>query len=73
MATETISKELEELRNALSVLEPQFSIAKQGSARADRAVTQLQQLREEMVATVPLDLHNQVVRTCVVFQPFLYS
>jgi len=60
--TDTISKELEELRNALSMVELQLSIVKEYSTKAERAETQLQQLTEKMTATVPLDIYNQVVR-----------
>lgn len=62
METESNSKELEKLRSDLSILERQLSYAKEGSARADTAEAQLQQLTEKMAATVPLDVHDQVVR-----------
>ena len=60
--TDINSKELEKLRNDLSALEQQLADAKEGSGRADRAEAQLQQLTKEMATTVPLDIHEQVVR-----------
>ena len=62
METEFNSKELETLRNELSALELQLANATEGSARADKAESQLEQLREKIAATVPLDIHEQVVR-----------
>lgn len=60
--TDAIAQELEELRAALALLEPQLSVTKEYSARAERAESKLKQLTEEMAATVPLDIHNRVVR-----------
>ncbi|KAG0619318.1 hypothetical protein M758_4G130800 [Ceratodon purpureus] len=62
METEINSKELEKLRNELSALEQQLANAKEGSVRADKAESQLEQLREKIAATVPLDIHEQVVK-----------
>jgi Skp family chaperone for outer membrane proteins len=67
------SKELEKLRDDLSALELQLADAKEGSGRAERAESQLQQLTEEMAATVSLDIHEQVVRICRVLQTIIHS
>ncbi|KAG0629553.1 hypothetical protein M758_1G111800 [Ceratodon purpureus] len=60
--TESNSKELEKLRSDLSVLEQQLADAKEGSARADKAEAQLQQLTKKLTTTVPLEVHDQVVK-----------
>ena len=65
---ETETKELDKLRSDLSVLEQQLLDAKEGAVRAENAEAQLQQLTKKMAATVPLDVHDQVVRIRLVFQ-----
>lgn len=60
--TETNSRELDKLKGDLVVLEQQLADAKEGSTRAEKAEAQLQQLSQEMEATVPLDFHEKAVR-----------
>lgn len=62
METNPESEELDKLRRDLSALEQQLLDAKEGSARTERAEAQLQEVTEKLTATVPLDVHNQVVR-----------
>jgi len=61
--TDPESEDLDKLRRDLSDLEQQLSVAKEGSSRAERAEAELQQVTVKLAATVPLDVHDQVVRT----------
>ncbi|XP_073389400.1 uncharacterized protein [Physcomitrium patens] len=58
----TNSKGREKLLRNLATLEQLLSAAQEDPARAEKAEAQLQHLTEEIVATVPLDVHEQVVR-----------
>lgn len=60
--TDPQSEDLDKLRRDLSDLEQQLSVAKEDSSRAERAEAQLQQVTEKLAATVPLDVHDQVVK-----------
>jgi DNA-binding transcriptional regulator GbsR (MarR family) len=60
--TETHSKEVDKLRSDLTDLEQQLADAKEGSSRAEEAEAELQQLTNKTEKTVPLNVHDQVVR-----------
>jgi hypothetical protein len=71
--TETHSKEVDKLRSDLTDCEQQLVDAKEGSTRAEEAEAELQQLTNKTARTVPLNVHDQVVRICVVFQIMIHS
>jgi hypothetical protein len=71
--TETDSKEVDKLRSDLTDREQQLSNAKEGSSKAEEAEAELQQLTNKTARTVPLNVHDQVVRICVVFRVMIHS